>query len=147
MTNCQEKRNWLEFSTREKSLLNPLNQINDPGVFQIIYGIIFFPVCSDAIYPAYRRFFLAASPLVSSAFGRTCVGLRPTKRSSPTYASKNLWYPGQMPLSSSESVPSYFWRHLLILQINIQIELTNQSFTIIYAKHDYFLSRIYCIQK
>ena len=25
MTNFQEKRNWLEFSTREKSLLNPLN--------------------------------------------------------------------------------------------------------------------------
>ena len=30
-----------------------------------------------------------------------------------------------------------FWRHLLILQINIQIELTNQSFTIIYAKHGF----------
>ena len=44
-----------------------------------------------------------------------------------------------MPLSSSESVPSYFWRHLLILQINIQIELTNQSFTIIYAKHDFII--------
>ena len=42
-----------------------------------------------------------------------------------------------MPLSSSESVPSYFWRHLLILQINIQKELTNQSFTIIYAKHGF----------
>ena len=34
------------------------------------YLIIFFPVCSDAIYPGYQRFFLAASPLVSSAFGR-----------------------------------------------------------------------------
>ena len=33
-------------------------------------------------------------PLVSSAFGRTCVGLLPTKRSSPSHTRKNLWYPG-----------------------------------------------------
>ena len=33
--------------------------------------------------------------LVSSAFGRTRVGLRPTKRSSPSQARKNLWCPGQ----------------------------------------------------
>ena len=41
-----------------------------------------------------QRFFLAASPPVSSAFGRTRVGLRSTKRISPTHARKNLWYPG-----------------------------------------------------
>ena len=41
-----------------------------------------------------EKFFLAASLLVSSAFGRTRVGLRPTKRSSPSHARKNLWYPG-----------------------------------------------------
>ena len=41
-----------------------------------------------------EKFFLAASPLVSSAFGRTRVGLRPTKRSSPSHARKILWYPG-----------------------------------------------------
>ena len=41
-----------------------------------------------------QRFFLAASPLVSSAFGRTLVGLWPTKRTSPSHARKNLWYLG-----------------------------------------------------
>ena len=33
-------------------------------------------------------------PLVSSAFGRTCVGLLPTKRPSPSHTRQNLWYPG-----------------------------------------------------
>ena len=36
-----------------------------------------------------------SSPLVSSAFGRTRVGLWPTKRSSPSHAWKNLWYLGK----------------------------------------------------
>ena len=35
-----------------------------------------------------------ASPLVSSAFGRTRVGPRPTKRKTVTHVRKNLWYPG-----------------------------------------------------
>ena len=43
-----------------------------------------------------EKLFLAASPLVSSAFGRTRVGLWPTKRSSPSHARKNLWYPGYL---------------------------------------------------
>ena len=37
-----------------------------------------------------EKFFLAASPLVSSAFGRTLVGLWPTERSSPSHARRNL---------------------------------------------------------
>ena len=40
------------------------------------------------------RFLVAASPLVSSAFGRTRVGPRPTKRKPLTHVRKNLWYPG-----------------------------------------------------
>ena len=38
-----------------------------------------------------------ASPLVSSAFGRTRVGPRPTKRSSPSHARKNLRVLGYKP--------------------------------------------------
>jgi len=37
--------------------------------------------------------FLAASPLVASAYGRRCVGLRPTPKI-PAAREKNLWYPG-----------------------------------------------------
>ena len=38
-------------------------------------------------------FFLAASPLVASAYGRTRAGLRPTPKI-PAAHEKNLWYPG-----------------------------------------------------
>ena len=41
-----------------------------------------------------RFFFLAASPLASSAFGQTRVGLRPTKRNFPSHARRKLWYLG-----------------------------------------------------
>ena len=37
--------------------------------------------------------FLAASPLVASAYGRRRVGLRPTPKL-PAAREKNLWYPG-----------------------------------------------------
>ena len=37
--------------------------------------------------------FLAACPLLASAYGRRCVGLRPTPKISAARA-KNLWYPG-----------------------------------------------------
>ena len=53
-----------------------------------------------------EKFFLAASPLVSSGFGRTRVGLRPTKRSSPSHARKNLWYPGYWAPGNSNTVCS-----------------------------------------
>ena len=37
--------------------------------------------------------FLAASPLVNSAYGRRCVGLQPTPKI-PAAREKNLWHPG-----------------------------------------------------
>ena len=37
--------------------------------------------------------FIVASPLVASAYGRRCVGLRPTPKI-PAVREKNLWYPG-----------------------------------------------------
>ena len=69
MTNFPEKRNWLEFSTREISV-EPFKLNKRPGRLLDHLRYHIFPVCSDAIYPGYWRFFLAASPLVSSAFGR-----------------------------------------------------------------------------
>ena len=45
-------------------------------------------------------------PLVSSAFGRTRFCLRPTKRSSPSHARKNLWYPGYWAPGNSKTVCS-----------------------------------------
>ena len=58
-----------------------------------------YPGCQRLFMRGFRfrsslKKWLAVSPLVSSAFGRTHVGLRPTKRSSPSHARKNLWYPG-----------------------------------------------------
>ena len=38
-------------------------------------------------------FFLAASPLVASAYGSRCVGLRPAPKI-PAAREKNHWYPG-----------------------------------------------------
>ena len=50
-----------------------------------------------ATYPGCQRLFMRGFRCRSSVFGlrsNTCRGLRPTKRSSPTQARKNLWYPG-----------------------------------------------------
>ena len=56
-------------------------------------------------------------PLVSSAFGRTRVCLQPTKRSSPSHARKNLWYPGYWSPGNSNTVCSVWgersWSNIL----------------------------------
>ena len=59
-------------------------------------------------------------PLVSSAFGRTCVGLLPTKRSSPSHTRQNLWYPGYKYITT-------VYKHLLVgpsfhTSLNFRIE-------------------------
>ena len=56
-------------------------------------------------------------PLVSSAFGQTRVCLQPTKRSSPSHARENLWYPGYWSPGNSNTVCSVCgersWSHIL----------------------------------
>ena len=63
-------------------------------------------------------------PLVSSAFGRTRVCLQPTKRSSPSHARKNLWYPGYWSPGNSNTVCSVCgersWSHILASFFNIK---------------------------
>ena len=56
--------------------------------------------CTTALVPWVPETFLArfpvsvkSSPLVASAYGRRCVGLRPTLKI-PAAREKNLWYPG-----------------------------------------------------
>ena len=52
-----------------------------------------FLVACDSSFHAVFSVFLAASPLVASAYGRRFVGLRPTPKI-PAAREKNLWYPG-----------------------------------------------------
>ena len=52
-----------------------------------------FELYSRWMYPGARGFH-ARFPVSVTSFGRTLAGLWPTKRSSPTHARKNLWYPG-----------------------------------------------------
>ena len=47
-----------------------------------------------------------ASPLVASAYGRRCVGLRPTPKI-PAAREKNLWYPGQNKKKRTKTVIGY----------------------------------------
>ena len=49
--------------------------------------------------------FIAASPLVASAYGQRRVGLRPTPKI-PTAREKNLWYPGYQIHGSFQSCPT-----------------------------------------
>ena len=61
------------------------------------YGWQGLPLVPDAFHARFpvsvKSYIKSDPPLVSSAFGRTRVGLRPTKRSSPSRARKHVWYP------------------------------------------------------
>ena len=72
-------------------------QVSIIRVFTIFYnfsrGIPWVPETFLARFPVSVKSFLAASPLVASAYGRRCVGLRPTPQI-PAAREKNLWHPG-----------------------------------------------------
>ena len=65
-----------------------------------------------------EKYFFAASPLVSSAFGRTRVSLRPTKRNSPSHARKNRWYPGYIIVRCKLKKGSLFYCPIFFLHIH-----------------------------
>ena len=59
------------------------------------YSIPWVPETFLARFPVLSSLFLAASPLVALAYGRRCVGLRPTPKI-PAAREKNLWSPGYL---------------------------------------------------
>ena len=62
-----------------------------------------FPVSVKSLWWPARKVFLATSLLVASAYGRRCVGLRPTPKI-PAAREKNLWYPGYWVTRDGENV-------------------------------------------
>ena len=67
-------------------------RLTNPQLFRSALQVPWVPETFLARFPVSVK----SSPLVASAYGRRCVGLRPTPKI-PTACEKNLWYPGYSP--------------------------------------------------